>query len=131
MRAHVATVNANTSDLQGAAAFLLGAFIGTTRPGSELRQRMENVFLSQQGIVVLSNAATYFQGDARMVDAVNMATDAFGDAIMAGPRASEFKRQVHEQATLASCKYGPGALAKMRAAPPVALAVDDQYGVQE
>jgi len=99
MRAHVATVNANTSDLQGAAAFLLGAFIGTTRPGSELRQRMENVFLSQQGIVVLSNAATYFQGDARMVDAVNMATDAYGDAIMAGPRAAEFKSQVREQAT--------------------------------
>ena len=105
MRAHVATVNANTSDLQGAAAFLLGALIGTTRPGSELRQRMESVFLSQQGIVVLSNAATYFQGDARMVDAVNMATDAFGDAIMAGPRASEFKRQVREQAT--RTKYGP------------------------
>ena len=65
---------------------------------------MESAFLSQQGIVVLSNAATYFQGGARMVDAVNMATDAFGDAIMAGPRAAECKSQVREQAT--RTKYG-------------------------
>ena len=127
MHARVATVKSNRARPRSYLELSSGLRDPALSYGNAWRARSSQ----RRGIVVLSNAATYFQGDARVVDAVNMATDAYGDAIMAGPRAAEFKSQVREQATSTSCKYGPGALAKMRAAPPVALAVDDQYGVQE
>ena len=114
MHARVATVKSNRARPRS----YLELSSGLRDPALSYSNAWRARSSQRRGIVVLSNAATYFQGDARVVDAVNMATDAYGDAIMAGPRASEFKSQVCEQATRT---YGPDALAKMRA-PPIALA---------